>query len=296
MAQPLKCEDSSVSTRSICERVEIKNLSDRLRDPARQCDSKYKDGSKPTQEELVKILESHAQWLSTYAGRLDTQEARKDPRRANLCRAELRETNLQGVDLRGADLQEANLPWKLTGIILEGADLTGANFSMANLENARLGGAYTTYTNFCGANLRGAELNTNLTILIRAFLHDTTLDLHGVDLCGASLSKLNLQRAQIWTSYFDGAILNDVDLSQTFLGLKDAEGLQIIGARGLSSVTFRNPTAMVTLRKFLKESGLRSEEKAVTSALRKFALRTEPASVRFIETWLLGGWITDYGG
>jgi hypothetical protein len=155
MAQPIKCEDLSVSTPSICERIEIKHHSDRLRKPARQCESKYKDGSKPTQEELTKILESHARWLSAYAGQLDTQEALKDQQRANLCGADLRELNLHGVDLRRADLRKAHLAGDLTGIILEEADLSEATLAMSNLEKARLRGAYTTYTNLCGSNLRG---------------------------------------------------------------------------------------------------------------------------------------------
>jgi hypothetical protein len=163
--------------------------------------------------------------------------------------------------------------------------------------------------------------------LVRAILYDTNLDggFQGVDLCGAGLSMLNLQGARIWSSYLNGAELHhvdlsgatlntvnlsrahlievnlhgatliDVDLSQAYLDLKDAEGLQIIGGKGLSSVTFRNPTAMVTLRKFLKESGLSSDERAVTSALRKFALKTEPINAQRVARYVLGGYITDYG-
>jgi uncharacterized protein YjbI with pentapeptide repeats len=306
-ARPAKCADHSIPTPSICERIELNMRENPDISPPDylQCESKYQDGSKPAPAELVKILESHTEWLSVYAGRLNTQEARKDQRRANLCGADLRETNLQGVNLSGAALQEAHLPKKLAGIILEGAELWGANLSRATLEKARLTGAFNmTYTNLCGANLRGAKLNPTGAILVRAFMYDTDLDggFQDVDLCGAGLHSLSLRGASISISHFEGAhltnvdlsgatlravnlskahltnvnlrgaILIDVDLSQAHLDLKDAEGLQVLGVKGLSSVTFSNPTPMVTLRKNLKESGLRSEEKAVTSTLRKFAL------------------------
>lgn len=124
MAQPVKCEDRSVLTPAICERVEINRIRKLSQERERYCESQYKDGRKPTPDELAKILESHAEWLSIYEGRLNSQDALKDPRRANLCGVDLRDLNLQNVDLRGADLQEVHLGRNLAGIKLERADLS----------------------------------------------------------------------------------------------------------------------------------------------------------------------------
>jgi uncharacterized protein YjbI with pentapeptide repeats len=330
--QPTGCTDPSVSTLFVCERVEIIWRRERARNFRPQpCQSNYKDGRKPTQQELANMLERHAEWLSVYAGRLHTQEAIKDHRSANLCGADLRDTTLAGVNLRGANLQAADLPRSLTGIILEVAELSGANFSLSHLDKAQLTGAHTTWTNFCGATLPGVELSPyDYAILIRASISDTKLDgtlgnLQAVDLCGAYLSTINLRGADIASTHFDGATLHNVDLSgaalatvdlskarllgvnlrgatltdvdlrEAYLDLKNAEDLQVIGSKGLASVTFSKPTAMVALRKFFKESGLRSEERAVTSALRKFALKTESIPAQYFAKYVLGGWITDYG-
>jgi hypothetical protein len=68
----------------------------------------------------------------------------------------------------------------------------------------------------------------------------------------------------------------------------------IIGSKGLSTIKISNPTEMVTLRKSLKEFSLHSEERAVTSALRKFTLNTESSFARNF-AYLSGGFITDFG-
>jgi uncharacterized protein YjbI with pentapeptide repeats len=330
-----QCNNPAVPTFSVCERVEThwrgmleKELAGRFK--PQLCESTYKEGSQPTPQELANILERHAEWLSVHAGPLGTQEAQRDHRKANLCGADLRNMQLQGVDLRGANLQQAKLPRNLVGIKLESAELWGANLSRSILDNARLIGAGTAFANFCGATMRSAELQpTTETFLVRATMYDTKFfgTLQGVDLCGANLSTINLKGKNILSSFFDGAMLSEIDLSEATLNTvdlskarlsgvnlrgatltnvylteaffdlkdKDVEGLQVIGAKGLSSVTFLSPTAMVTLRKFLKDSGLRSEEKTATSALRKFALKTEPVYAQHIAKYVLGGWITDYG-
>jgi hypothetical protein len=87
---------------------------------------------------------------------------------------------------------------------------------------------------------------------------------------GASLKAVSLQNT----------ILIDVDFTEAFflpsLYPNDLNGVLIIGAEGLSTLGLWIPADMVMLQKTLKEAGLRSEERAVTSALRKFSLNTEP--------------------
>ena len=69
------------------------------------------------QEDLEKIIESHARWI---VGKNDGERA-----------------NLSGVDLRWADLRDADL----SDADLSNADLRGANLRGANLRNANLYGA-----------------------------------------------------------------------------------------------------------------------------------------------------------
>jgi hypothetical protein len=52
---------------------------------------------------------------------------------------------------------------------------------------------------------------------------------------------------------------------------------------------------MVNLRKAAKEAGLRNEERAITSALKKYQLSSLPHYTRLFEDYCLGGKLTDYG-
>ena len=112
------------------------------------CNGKYKGGLKPTNLELADIFKQHAAWMND-AGVADPEMA-NDPRRANLCGA-----NLEGVQLKHADLKGANL----TGADLEGADLVGAQLTFSDLESADL-----MYTHLEGAELYGANLKSAILI------------------------------------------------------------------------------------------------------------------------------------
>jgi len=119
---------------------------------------------KYTKEELIEILEQHAQWLRD----------ENDEGRANLRWADLSRANLHRADLSGANLSRADL-------------------SRANLSEANLHGADLRWANLHGADLRWADLS-------RADLHEADLseanlsgaDLSGADLSGADLSEANL--------------------------------------------------------------------------------------------------------
>ncbi len=85
-------------------------------------------------------------------------------------------------NLAGVDLAEKNLE----GADLEGADLTGSRLAGADLENANLKGAVLV-----GADLKNAKLQ------------------------GADLYKANLSKADLTGAKLDGALLDDVQISDT---------------------------------------------------------------------------------
>jgi hypothetical protein len=84
------------------------------------CNGKYKGGLRPSAAELKEILKQHAAWVDI-GGWYD--ELANDPRRANLCGADLRQADLEGADLTGAQVSRAKLA---------GVDLTGATYGPAS--------------------------------------------------------------------------------------------------------------------------------------------------------------------
>lgn len=104
------------------------------------CNGKYEGRLKsPSHDELVKILEKHAEWLIDSRGGYDSSFA-NDPRIANLCDANLVYAHLEGANLDGAHLNDGHLTGAdLTGAHLNGADLTGAQ--VAKLAGVDLTGA-----------------------------------------------------------------------------------------------------------------------------------------------------------
>jgi len=109
----------------------------------KQCRGKFK-GKTPNPKELNSVLNEHKTWLGVYAGKISTPKAQADPRKANLCGAELdsaklNDLNLSGADLSAANLNEANLiQTNLSGAYLRGAILTTVTFETTNLNGADL--------------------------------------------------------------------------------------------------------------------------------------------------------------
>jgi uncharacterized protein YjbI with pentapeptide repeats len=191
-----------------------------------RCEGRYKDSGKPTKAEFAMLLERHAKWLVAYAAELPpvapgkmSQRARQDPRRANLCGADLRDSELRRVDLRGADLQGVNLAGNLnhykdlTGINLTGADLTGAIlirtfFKRANLDTS------IAFADLCGAQLQETPLGPFMGAYInRAYIADTKLfGMQGIHLCGTTLNRVDLRGVSISRSILNHASLIAVDL------------------------------------------------------------------------------------
>lgn len=106
------------------------------------CVGKYKDGSKPDQNALERILNDHIAWLGSGRKTNDTH-------RANLCNANLSDANLSGAFLIRAKLGGANL---------SRANLGGAKLRGANLYMAELSGTYMPRANLSRANMNGAYL------------------------------------------------------------------------------------------------------------------------------------------
>ena len=131
-------------------------------------------------EELKKILELHALWLSGNGGqRANLREANLQG--ADLREANLREANLQGADLREADLRWADLRWAdLQGADLQGADLRDADLRDADLREANLQGADLDFASFplwCG----GAYFKCDQKLVYQLLAHICTLDFDGTE-------------------------------------------------------------------------------------------------------------------
>jgi uncharacterized protein YjbI with pentapeptide repeats len=115
-----------------------------------------------TEKQLKRVLNDHKVWYETYSGKYDTSQARLDPRRANLCKADLSHANLDGVNLSwallsdanfsSANLDHANLSWAL----LWDADLSHVSLTNADLSHANLLGVNFSRASFFGANLSNA--------------------------------------------------------------------------------------------------------------------------------------------
>jgi hypothetical protein len=116
--------------------------------PTPVCNGKYKGGGKPSAAEFMEILENHYKWLEI--GGWYKDELANDPRRANLCDADLR-----GLDLTDANFDGANL----SGAELTGADLETVDFFRTDLRNAKLMNVNLTGVHLIAANLTNAHLD-----------------------------------------------------------------------------------------------------------------------------------------
>ena len=137
-----------------------------------------------------------------------------------------------------------------------------------------------------GGDFGGATFNdVNFS---RADLSNVILS--NVNMKGANLSKSNLTGVDL-----NGAIADFANFTSCIFEPQSTHNLRVIGAKGLSTIQFTNPKPVVDLREALKKGGFRNEAKALTAAIRKYELRAASPQVRFIEKYLLGGVLTDYG-
>ncbi|MFQ5923448.1 MAG: pentapeptide repeat-containing protein [Anaerolineales bacterium] len=267
------------------------------------CESQYKNGAEVTDKILRRILRAHATW----AAHPEHPEGRK----ANLCQANLRGANLSRADLRGADLREAILrSADLRGATLDTANLIGADLREANLRGVNLRSARLAGSVLDTADLRGAVFvcgEAGGASLVTSNLYGATLNrvelqranLNAANLRGVTLDSANLQGANLHLADIRGATLNKVradlaNFSHAQFEPKSSQGLLILGASGLSTIRFSNPEPVVNLRNAAKASSLRPEERALTSALRKYQLRKDRSRL-LLEGVVFGGLVTDFG-
>jgi Pentapeptide repeats (8 copies) len=217
------------------------------------CNGKYKGGLKPSPDELAEILKKHAEWGKD-GGPYDPELA-NDPRRANLCGANLFRADLRNVDLRGA--------------YLEGADLSGARLDGAHLEGANLINVHLS-----GAELHGADLSYYVYLDVGTWrIEAKGADLSGADLYGADLYGADLNGAEVAGADFD--IRPDA--------VPDA--LDIYAAHNLSLLRFSNePAGLVRLRAEFKDMGMRTQEAQLTCAIRRSDL-SRKANGRYVYSW-----------
>ncbi len=176
---------------------------------------------------------SFAQVLEAHQGWLRDGEVLNDPRRANLCLADLSMLDLNGSDLRRADFTLANLG----GTDLSKTKLSGSIFRQANLRYACLTDADLQEVDFRHADLSQANFDNP--------------DLTDVKLFGANLQGAVLE-AKPGSLSASGAVL---------------EASKLFGVR-----YFRSPHSLYELREAFKKAGLRNAEREINYAIqsRKF--------------------------
>ena len=157
------------------------------------------------------------------------------------------------------------------------ADLSGANLSNAYLKDTDLSNADLYRLNLRNANLRNANLSN--TYLLAA-------DLSGADLREAELSNVELSRADLREADLSGADLSEArfepKVNPEIRGIAAAENLELI-------TYWRNPNALVQLRKDFKDGGFVAQERKITYA---------PKRRQAVELWRnctwssLSGWLS----
>src|SRR6516164_4730332 len=121
-----------------------------------ECTGRYK-GKAPSSAELQEILKQHGVWVKVFPYaqyHLYDPKVANDPRRANLCGANLASAGLNRASLAGANLDGANFSQaNLDGAYLDFANLSGAYLDGAHLIGADLSRANLTYADLSQANL-----------------------------------------------------------------------------------------------------------------------------------------------
>jgi uncharacterized protein YjbI with pentapeptide repeats len=212
---------------------------------------------------LADILKQHAAWVKDGGPlHLDDPKVANDPRRANLCGAQLTGADLNGTNLNGADLVRANL----TGAYLTAADL---------------GGAYLNDAYLAGAHLDDAHLDG-------AHLIDASLD--GADLSGAHVSKARLA----YSDLTDALYAPESEPPDPYVaGIK---GLATVNAvRG-------EEIGLIQLRKLLQDAGLRFVARQAPFSIQRNITRDQLSSPFLRSAWIAGAlrtvgleWTTAYG-
>jgi uncharacterized protein YjbI with pentapeptide repeats len=160
---------------------------------------------------------------------------------ANLSGADLSEANLRKVDFSSANLSQANFSKaNLSEAIFTLVDLNRANLSKANLRKANLSGVDLNGANLNGADLNGADLSR--TILRGATLRVAILS--NANLRNADFRNADLSEAILVSVDFSYVIADNLNLSQTVLGLTRFCDNNLSQVIGLDSVKHQAPSSI----------------------------------------------------
>jgi uncharacterized protein YjbI with pentapeptide repeats len=181
------------------------------------CTSKFKDGSKPTAEDL--------DWMMQSVREADARGQRDPDQRWGVFYC------LKGADLRNADLSEESFARFAQQARLDGADLSGTNLAGADLRNAVLYPiTVDERTDFSGANLAGSYLQgsdssehtfyrvehanfTGANLRYFRFRHKT----QGVKFADADLTRTQFFRVNLRSVDFSGAAMRGTYILQSDL-------------------------------------------------------------------------------
>jgi len=180
---------------------------------------------------------------------------------------EVHTSAFRGKDLKLADLR--NVGFQIS-------DLRETSFLGANLEGAVLEGSNLEKADLLGSEMQGARIfASNLT---------------GADLRYANLSNAKILQSSLKSARLDFAILKGARFEPS-----EVAEVSLIGASGLDSLRFFNPSAAVKLRNLCKDAGLKREARALTASIKKFEIDSESVSSALVDQYLLGGKLTNFG-
>lgn len=230
------------------------NVDEEILETIGKCNGDLAD-KKPSVEQLTQIFKEHSLWLGDHLL----------GRRANLCGADLAHRRVENVSLRNAILVDT----KFTGATLRNVDLTGAI-----LIGAKFNGAILLETNLTSTRLDNADFSTAIfrdVKLINAFLVRTLMN-------SAKLFEVDLYLVNFEPSA--GSLPNTED---------------IILPANLETMRYTSsPHGLVELRDLFRKAGKRSEERALTYAIKRSErVRMNPGEKFF--NWLLFDLPSAYG-
>ena len=172
------------------------------------------------------LVQAQSEAPTTYGQKIGTCviEAETSCPAADLTGARLNSANLSYAKLSGASLRDGSLVLSLGSFLRAGgADFSNVNFigsslAYANLRNANLSGATTTFAGFTNADMRGAQLvgtDGYFGAIVGSDLRGANMrgmdfsnsDVNGTDMRGADMREMNLTNAD-----FTGSRMGGVDL------------------------------------------------------------------------------------
>jgi hypothetical protein len=152
--------------------------------------------------------------------------------------------------------------------------------------------SFNGYANFELANFSGNKNFRKVTCKNGVSFRNVNLSAAALD--GASLSRVNLSGADLTEIDLSKTVLINANFSHSIFKPTYIGKNIILGAKGLSSITFDKFDKIVELRNEARKAGFRSQEKQLTAALRKYRFKVVTLRERFFE-YVFFDYPTDYG-